>query len=573
MQEKFWLRHYPPQVPADINPDAYTSLVDLFDQTTARFSHTKAVSNFGTDLTYTALADLSKHFAAWLQQAAGLKKGDRFAIMLPNILQYYVAMMGALRAGLVVVNVNPLYTSDELQHQLSDAQVDTILVMTNFAHTVETALPNTPIKKVIITEIGDLFSFPKSFVFNIAARYLKKGIVPFHIPQAIAFKTALAQGKKLSLQPISLDHHDTAFLQYTGGTTGVPKGAVLSHGNIVANVEQATAWIKSAGLIEGKEIILAPLPLYHIFSLNVCGFCFLKLGGKAVLITNPRDMPHFLKVLKRTPYTVFVGINTLFNGLLQQTDFSALSFKALKLVVAGGMPLQKTVAEKWLAVTGIPILEGYGLTEASPIVTINPPGSAVGWAKDPAVFAGDVPTLPVLKSNSIGLPVPSTNVAIRDDNNQDVAIGQVGELCVSGPQVMREYWHNIAETKQVFTPDGWLKTGDIARFDEDGFLYIVDRKKDMILVSGFKVYPNEIEAVIAQQPGVKEVAVVGVPSDTSGEAVKAFVVRSDPALTAKDVIIFCRQHLTGYKTPHLVEFRDELPKSAVGKILRRELQK
>lgn len=553
MSDKFWLKNYPPMVEQEINIDTYSSLVDLFEKTCALFARHPAICNFGTQLTYTQIDKLSEDFAAWLQQELGLEKGDRIAIMLPNVLQYYVAMIGALRAGLVVVNVNPLYTASELAHQLTDSGATVILVMTNFAHTLEAALPNTPIKHVIVTKIGDLFSFPKSVIFNLASRFTKRGVPSWHLPGAIPFKKTLKRGGQLQVQKIILNHQDIAFLQYTGGTTGVAKGAVLTHGNIVANTEQATAWIKSSGLKEGKEIILVPLPLYHIFSLTVCSFCFLKLGGTAVLITNPRDMPALLKVLAKTPYTVFVGINTLFNALLQQPNFAKLSFKTLKLVVTGGMPLQKATAEKWRDITGVSILEGYGLTEASPIITINP--------TDKIAFKG-----------SIGLPVPSTDIAVRDENNHDVPVGEAGELCVRGPQVMHEYWHNEEETRLAFTEDGWLKTGDIARFDTDGFLYIVDRKKDMISVSGFKVYPKEVEAVIAEHPKVKEVAVIGVPSEASGEAVKAFIVRKDPNLTAHDVMTFCRENLTRYKVPHLVIFMDELPKSNVGKILRRELK-
>lgn len=553
MSQKFWLKHYPPNVPEEINTETYTSLPDLFEQTCALFAKHPAISNFGSQLTYAKMYELSRDFAAWLQQEAGLKKGDRIAIMLPNTLQYYVALIGALRTGLIVVNINPLYTATELEHQLNDAGATTILVMSHFAHTVEAVLPNVPIQQVIVTEIGDLFSFPKSIIFNFISKFIKKNNPSWHIPKAIFFKKLLARGKQLSLEKTPLNHQDIAFLQYTGGTTGVPKGAVLTHGNILANIEQATAWVKSSGLEESKETVLVPLPLYHIFSLTVCAFCFLKLGATAILITNPRDISSLLKVLKKTPCTAIVGINTLFNALLQQPEFAKLSFKSLKLVVTGGMPLQKIVAEKWRDITGVSILEGYGLTEASPIISINPTNNIT--------FKG-----------SIGLPVPSTEIAIRDENNQNLPVGEAGELCVRGPQVMREYWHNPAETRTVFTEDGWLKTGDVARFDTDGFLYIVDRKKDMISVSGFKVYPNEVEAVIAAHPQVKEVAVIGVPSETSGEAVKAFIVKKDPNLTAQDITTFCRQSLTGYKVPHLITFMDELPKSNVGKILRRELK-
>lgn len=551
MPNNFWTKSYPPGVPSEVDINVYDSLVELFEDTFRRFALDVAVSNFGSELTYRELDDLSRDFAAWLQHA-GFEKGSRIAIMLPNTLQYYVAMIGALRAGLVVVNVNPLYTPHELAHQLSDADVNIILVMTNFAHTLEVALPDTSVKQVIITQIGDLFGFPKSLIFNMLSKCTKKGIPPWHIPQAISFKKTLSEGKHLPLNPVELSQEDTAFLQYTGGTTGVAKGAVLSHGNILANVEQALAWIKGSGLKEGEEVILVPLPLYHIFSLTVCAFCFLKLGGVAVLITNPRDISSLMKVLAKTPYTVFVGINTLFNALLQRHNFPKLSFEHLKLVVTGGMPLQKNVADKWRQITGTSILEGYGLTEASPIITINPTNKTTFTA-------------------SIGLPVPSTEVTLRDDQDQEVPVGESGELCVRGPQVMQAYWRNPEETRQVFNSDGWLKTGDIARFDADGFLYIVDRKKDMIVVSGFKVFPNEVEAVIASHPQVKEVAVIGVPGGASGEAVKAVVVRKDPHLTADDVIRFCREELTGYKVPHQVEFVDELPKSPVGKVLKREL--
>lgn len=554
MSQKLWLQSYPSGIPEFVNTQVYSSLADLFEQICARFKKRVAVSNFGSELTYGKLIDLSRDFAAWLQQESGLKKGDRIAIMLPNILQYYVAMVGALRAGLVVVNVNPLYTATELAHQITDAGASTILVMSNFAHTVEAALPNTPIKQVLVTEIGDLFHFPKSILFNFVSKHLKKNIPSWHISQAISFKKILTHGKKLSLQRVLLNSEDIAFLQYTGGTTGTPKGAVLTHKNILANIEQATTWIKSSGVKEGRETILVPLPLYHIFSLTVCAFCFLKLGATTILVTNPRDIPALIKTFAKTSCSVFVGINTLFNALLLQPAFAKLSFSHLKLVVTGGMPLQKTTAEKWRAITGVSILEGYGLTEASPIVTIGPTNKTE--------FTG-----------SIGLPMPSTDVALRDENNQDVPLGETGEMCVSGPQVMRGYWQQEKETQQVFTPDGWLKTGDIARFDAQGFLYIVDRKKDMIVVSGFKVYPNEIEAVIAAHPNVKEVAVIGVPNQTTGEAVRAFVVPHYSGLTTDEIIVFCRKELTGYKIPHQIVFLNELPKSNVGKILRYKLKK
>ncbi len=555
MTQKIWLKNYPPGVPEEIDLQVYSSLADFFTQTCQRYKDHTAVSNFGSTLTYQQLEQLSKQFAAYLQQELGLQKGERLAIMLPNVLQYYVAMFGALCAGLVVVNVNPLYTAPELVEELLDAKVETLIVLANFAHTVEKAYERLPLKQVIVTEIGDLFSFPKSWVFNNVARYIKKMVPNYHIPAAISFKHALARGKHMRLQPVDLTQEDVAYLQYTGGTTGTAKGAILTHGNILANIEQATIWVKTSGLKDGEEIIIVPLPLYHIFSLTVCAFCFLKLGGHAVLITNPRDIPQFIKQLARVPYSVLVGINTLFNALLQHPELKQLSFSKLKLVITGGMPLQQVVADNWHKATGNFILEGYGLTEASPIVTVNPT-NIKGF------------------NGSIGLPLSSTDVEIRDVATDDrtLALGEEGELCVKGPQVMRGYWNNEAETRQAFTQDGWLKTGDIARLDAEGFVYIVDRKKDMILISGFKVYPNEVEAVLASHPGVREAAVIGVANDVSGEAVKAFVVKKDPALTVESILAFCRERLTRYKIPHQIEFVPGLPKSNVGKILRRELR-
>lgn len=553
MLQKVWLKNYPPGVPEQVDLHIYTSLVDLFMQTCERFGDAIAASNFGSELSYNQLERYSQQFAAYLQQELGLQKGERFAIMLPNILQYYVAMFGALRAGLVVVNINPLYTTPEVVQEVVDAKVENLIVLANFAHTVEAAWSQTPLKRVIVTEIGDLLGFPKSWLFNIAARYIKKLVIKYNIPQAITFKHVLARGKQLRLQSVPLNQEDIAYLQYTGGTTGTPKGAILTHGNILANVEQATVWVKSSGLDEGKEVVVVPLPLYHIFSLTVCAFCFFNLGAEAVLVTNPRDIPSLIKELSRKPYSALVGINTLFNALLQRPEFTHLSFSALKLVIAGGMPLQQVIAEKWQQLTGIPILEGYGLTEASPIVTINPTN--------------------IQKFNgSIGLPIPSTEVDIRDEAETSLAIGEEGELCVKGPQVMRGYWNNEIETRHVFTHDGWLKTGDVARIDANGFLYIVDRKKDMILVSGFKIYPNEVENVLVSHPGIREAAVIGIPDDTSGEVVKAYIVKTDPALTVEDILAFCRQSLTRYKVPHIIEFVASLPKSNVGKILRRELR-
>lgn len=547
-----WLQSYPEGIPASIDTHTYPSLVEMFEHACARFAMQTAVSNFGTALTFAELDQLSRDFAAWLQQDESFKKEDRIALMLPNTLQYYVAMLGALRAGLIVVNVNPLYTAPELIHQLNDANVSTIFVMANFAHTVEVALPHTSLTKVIVTKIGDLFPFPRGLIFNTLTQYIKRGVPTWHIPSAFAFKKILAEGKKLAYTPPLLQQTDIAFLQYTGGTTGISKGAILTHGNILANVEQALTWMKSSGIEEGKETILVPLPLYHIFSLTVCAFCFLKLGAHAILITNPRDIPSFMRLLAKTPYSVLVGINTLFHTLLQQPSFSKLSFASLKLVVTGGMPLQKAVAKEWQQVTGVSILEGYGLTEASPILTINPPYQTS--------YTG-----------SIGLPLPSTDITLRNAENEEVPLGETGELCAKGPQIMRGYWHNDAETQLVFTPDEWLKTGDIAYMDAAGFLYIVDRKKDMISVSGFKVFPHEIEEVIAMHPEVEEVAVLGIANPVSGEVVRAYIVPKNPALTAEEIIRFCKTQLTGYKIPRQVMFLKELPKSSVGKILKWKL--
>jgi long-chain acyl-CoA synthetase len=550
--EQSWVQSYLPGVAAEINTQAYTSLIDLFEQSCAQFADKPALQNYGSVLTYRELHALSRDFASGLQQL-GFKKGDRFAIMLPNSLQYYVAMFGALYLGLIVVNVNPLYTPIELIHQLQDAQTHGILVMANFAHTLEQALPALSPQKVLITQIGDLFKFPKSLLFNVAARFKKKGIPAYHLPEAKTFNQVLAQGRQLPLQPVSLTLQDIAFLQYTGGTTGTPKGAILTHGNLVANIEQGTAWIKTNGVTFGEEILIAPLPLYHIFSLTVCAFSFLKLGAMTVLITNPRDISGFIKTLRRTPFTVFVGINTLFEALLHQPDFTRVPFKQLKLTVAGGMPLHRPTAIAWQQLTGNNIVEGYGLTEASPMVAINPPNLRE--------FNG-----------SVGLPVPSTAIKIVDEHGQPLPVGEAGELCVKGPQVMQGYWHNDKETQQVLMPDGWLRTGDVAYMNDKGFIYIVDRKKDMIVVSGFKVYPNEVEHVLVNHPGVREAAVVGVPDEVTGEAVMAYVVLKDPTVTAADLIAFCHQTLTGYKIPHRYQFVDSLPKSNVGKILRRELK-
>jgi long-chain acyl-CoA synthetase len=473
--------------------------------------------------------------------------------MMPNVPQYMIALFGALRAGYVVVNVNPLYTPRELEHQMNDSGAEAIVILENFAHTLEEAIRHgVRLRNVVVTSLGDLFPGVKGIITNLVVRYVKKMVPKWHIPQAVRWQQALAAGAKQNLQPVEVGHDDIAFLQYTGGTTGVAKGAVLLHRNILANVAQATAWIRSA-VKEGEEVVITALPLYHIFALTANCMTFTALGGLNVLIPNPRDIPGFVQELRRWRFTVMTGVNTLFNALLNNPDFAKLDFSAFKVTLGGGMAVQEAVAKRWKQVTGRPLLEAYGLTETSPAVTINP------------VTLQDY-------NHSIGLPLPSTEISIRSDRGVELPIGAEGELCVRGPQVMKEYWNRPDETAKVFTEDGFLRTGDVAKIDENGFIYLVDRKKDMILVSGFNVYPNEVEDVIALHPGVLEVAVVGVPDEKSGEAVKAFVVKKDPALTEAEIIAWCRERLTGYKVPKRVEFRDELPKTNVGKILRRALR-
>lgn len=551
--DKIWLKHYQAGVPAQINPDAYPSLNALFEECCARFADKKALSNFGVHLHYRELASLSSLFAAFLQQKLGLKKGDRFAIMLPNSLQYFIALFGALRAGLIVVNVNPLYTSFELAHQVTDAGADSIIVMANFAHTVQEALQlKTPLKNIIVTELGDLFPWPKRWLVNFVVKNIRKAIPKWSIPNATSFRHAMSCARKLSFKPVSLNGNDIAFFQYTGGTTGVPKAAMLSHRNLIANIEQIKAWGKPL-LAEGEEIVITPLPLYHIFSLTANALAMFPFGVFNILITNPKDIPSFVKVLKKVPFTLITGVNTLFDALLHNPDFIKLDFSHLKIALGGGTAIQKSVADHWQQVTGKMLYEGYGLTEASPVVCVMPFNLKV-------------------QNGSIGLPIPSTDILLRDASGKEVPLGESGELCVKGPQVMQSYWNQPAETNKAFSPDGWLLTGDIARLDEQGFVYLIDRKKDLILVSGFNVYPNEIEDTLKSHPGVQEAAVVGIPDQKTGEAIVAFIVRDDPALTAEELIKFCREHLTGYKIPHQIEFRDTLPKSPVGKVLRRALR-
>jgi long-chain acyl-CoA synthetase len=551
--EKIWLKEYPPGVPAEIDLNEFTSVKDILEKSCQRFADSPAYSNMGVTLRYRDIDRLSRDFAAFLQ-GLGLGKRDRVAIMMPNVLQYPVALFGVLRAGMVVVNVNPLYTPRELEHQLNDSGAAVIVIVENFAHTLQQVLDKTMVKTVVMTQLGDLFPFPKRTLVNFVVKYLKKRVPAWKIPAAVPFRRALRAGAGQTLTDVPLNRSDLAFLQYTGGTTGVSKGAMLTHSNLVANLQQASAWLSSVST-PGKEIIVTALPLYHIFSLTVNGLTFMKAGGHNVLITNPRDMPGFVKELGKIRFTAITGVNTLFNGLLGTPGFDRLDFGALKLSMAGGMAVQRAVAENWRQVTGTPLIEGYGLTETSPLVTGNP--------------------LAVKEYNgSIGLPLPSTELSIRDDEDRELGIGQdqAGEICIRGPQVMRGYWNRPEETAKIMTRDGFLRTGDVGYVDERGYVRIVDRKKDMILVSGFNVYPNEIEDVVALHPGVLEVAAVGVPDERSGEVVKIVVVRKDPALSAEALIDHCRQHLTGYKVPRRIEFRTELPKSNVGKILRRLLR-
>lgn len=550
--EKTWLEHYQQGVPHEIDPSEYSSLVALFENSFRVHANAVAYVNLGCELTYKQLDDKSKEFAVYLQHL-GLQKGARVALMMPNVLQYPVALFGILRAGFTVVNVNPLYTADELTHQLNDSGSEVIVVLANFAHTVEKSLPNTPtVKHVITTQIGDLFPKIKGFIVNAVVRYIKKMIPDYTIANEIPFNSTLKAGQnKPFIEPV-LTHDDIAFLQYTGGTTGVAKGAMLTHGNMVANVLQATAWISPLDINE-QDIIVTALPLYHIFSLTANCLTFIKAGAKNILITNPRDIPHFIDEIKNSKFTAITGVNTLFNAMLNNPKIAEINFSKVKLALSGGMALQKSVAQRWKEVTKTRVLEAYGLTETCPAVTINP------------MYLEEY-------NGSIGLPLPSTDISIRDENGQEVGLREPGELCVKGPQVMAGYWKRPDETANVFTSDGFLKTGDMAQIDENGYVYLVDRKKDMIVVSGFNVYPNEVEQVIGLLPGVLEVGVIGVTSDDSGERVKACIVKRDPDLTAEQIIAHCREHLTAYKVPKIIEFYPELPKTNVGKILRRALR-
>ncbi len=550
--ERPWLAHYPAGVDEQIDVNRYASVPAVLEEAFGRFRDKPAFANFGRRLSYGQIDDLSRHFAGYLTGVLKLGKGDRIAIMMPNVMQYPIALFGALRAGLIVVNTNPLYTARELKHQLVDSGAKAIVVLDNFAATLQQVVAETPVQHVITTGLGDMLGFPKAALINFALKYVKKMVPAFHLPQAVRFRAALARGAAHPLPSVTLTHDDIAFLQYTGGTTGVAKGAMLTHGNMVANMLQADAWI-SSGTKQGEEIIITALPLYHIFSLTANGLVFTRLGGLNWLITNPRDMPGFVKELKASGFTAVTGVNTLFNGLLNTPGFEDVDFSRLHMTLGGGMAVQRAVAERWKKVTGCTLAEAYGLTETAPAVCINP--------LDLKEYNG-----------SIGLPIPSTDVAIWSEEGQVLPMGEVGELMVRGPQVMKGYWQRPEETAKVLGSDGWLHTGDIAKMDENGYFYIVDRKKDMILVSGFNVYPNEVEDVVMEHPGVLEVAAVGIPDEHSGEVVKLFVVRKDPNLSAEDLKQFCHDRLTGYKRPKLIEFRDDLPKSNVGKILRRELR-
>jgi len=548
--EKIWLKSYPPGVPAEIDVNEYASLREVLEESCAKFGSRPAYSCMGRTITFAELDRLSAAFGAFLQ-GRGLAKGARVALMMPNVLQYPVCLFGILRVGCTVVNVNPLYTPRELEHQLNDSGAEMIVVVENFAHTLAEVLSKTEVKHVLVTTIGEMLGL-KGVLVDFVLRHVKKMIPPWDIPGTMRLSDALAEGGRRKLEPVAIGHEDIAFLQYTGGTTGVAKGAMLLHRNIIANLLQAGAWVKPF-LGNKRHVVITPLPLYHIFSLTANCLIFMTLGAENVLITNPRDVSGLVKEMSKHSFTAITGVNTLFNALLNNAEFQKLDFSTLQMTLGGGMAVQEAVAERWEKVTGKALIEAYGLTETSPAATINPL---------------DLPEY----NGAIGLPISSTDLVLRDDDGNEVALGERGEICIKGPQVMAGYWKRPEETAKIIDRDGWLATGDIGVVDERGYVRIVDRKKDMILVSGFNVYPNEIEAVVAMHPGVLECAAVGVPDMKSGEAVKLFVVKKDPALTAEALLAHCREQLTGYKCPRDVEFRAELPKSNVGKILRRELR-
>ncbi len=549
---KPWLANYPKGVPAEVDLSEFASILEIFEKSCQLYAERPAFSNFKTVITYAQLHRQSRDFAAWLQQQ-GLKKGDRIALMMPNILQYPVALFGAMRAGLVIVNTNPMYTPRELKHQLLDSGARAIVVVENFAHVLQQVLDEVPLHCVVTTRIGDMLDFPKGLLVNFALQYIKKAVPAWKLPGSVSLSQCLKQGAGLPFTEIELGFEDIAFLQYTGGTTGVAKGAMLTHRNLVANMLQSREWLTANDIGDTGEVIITALPLYHIFALTANCLVFMSLGGHNVLITNPKDMQAFVKELSETRFTMITGVNTLFNGLLHTEGFSDLDFSQLKGALGGGMAVQRAVAERWKQVTGGALIEAYGLTETSPGACMNP--------LDLQEFSG-----------SIGMPISSTECAIMNDAGDLLPVGETGELVIRGPQVMRGYWQRPEETAQVLGEDGWLRTGDIAVMDERGYFKIVDRKKDMILVSGFNVFPNEIEDVFAMHPKVQEVAAIGLPDEKSGESVKIYVVRKDPTLSVEEVNQFAAEQLTGYKRPRHIEFRDELPKSNVGKILRRELR-
>ncbi|SSW71573.1 AMP-binding protein [Achromobacter agilis] len=549
--ERIWQKSYPPGVPPEIEMDGTTTLVSVVRDSCARYADKTAYISMGKSLRYAELDRLTRDFAAWLH-ANGLGRGDRVALMMPNLLQYPVCLFGALRAGCVVVNCNPLYTAHELQHQLADSGARAIVVADNFAATVQKALAGTAVERVLVTSIGELLGPLKGRLVDFVVRRVKRMVPAWSLPGATKLADALRAGRGAPFVEVELGQRDLACLQYTGGTTGVAKAAMLTHGNLVANLSQAYAWV-SPLVTEGEECIVTALPLYHIFALTANCLTFMKMGASNLLIINPRDIPGLINEMRKVPFSAFTGVNTLFNALLNHPDFARLDFSRLRLTMGGGMAVQRSVADRWQAVTGRSLAQAYGLTETSPAVTINP--------LDVKVFTG-----------SIGLPVPSTDISIRDDDGRELGIGETGEICVRGPQVTQGYWKRPDETALVLYPDGFLRTGDVGYVDENGYVFLVDRKKDMILVSGFNVYPNEVEDAAALHPGVKEVAAVGVPDERSGEAVKLYVIRKDPALDAATLIAHCRKQLTGYKVPRYVEFRDDLPRTNVGKILRRELK-
>jgi long-chain acyl-CoA synthetase len=551
--DRIWLEQYPPGVPGDIDPDAWRSLKEMIETSCREYADLPAFTNLGVSISFARLDRLSAAFAAWLQHVAGVEPGERVAIMLPNVLQYPVVAYGVLRAGCTVVNVNPMYTPQELRHQLADSGATTIVILENFARTLEAVIGEVPVKRVITTQLGDLLGMPKSLLVNAVVRYVKKMVPRWEIAGSVPLRRVLAEGARHEMRPVDVGPDDLAFLQYTGGTTGVAKGAMLTHRNMVANVEQCAAWLAPVHE-SGREVVITALPLYHIFSLTANCLLFTRIGGENVLITDQRDLDGFIGQLAKIPFTTITGVNTLFNALVSHPRFADLDFASLKVTIGGGMAVQRAVAQKWKSVTGRPIIEGYGLTETSPVACINP--------------------LTISEyTGAIGVPFCSTDVTIRDEAGDVLPQGEVGEICIAGPQVMKGYWQRDEDTAGVMTSDGALRTGDMGRIDERGFVFVTDRKKDMILVSGFNVYPNEIEDVVASHPDVLEAAAVGVPDERTGEAVKLFVVpRPGTSPTTDSIIAHCRKHLTNYKVPKRIEFRDELPKTNVGKILRRALR-